>query len=32
MTQEELKNYCNLCYNHLEKLQFEEIRSIYEGV
>ena len=23
MTQEELKNCCNLCYNHFDKLQFE---------
>lgn len=22
MTQEELKNCCNLCYNHFDKLQF----------
>lgn len=24
MTQEELKNCCNLCYNHFDKLQFVE--------
>ena len=23
MTQEELKNCCNLCYNHFDKLQFK---------
>lgn len=25
MTQEELKNCCNLCYNHFDKLQVVEI-------
>lgn len=25
MTQEELKNCCNLCYNHFDKLQFSDL-------
>ncbi len=29
MTQEELKNCCNLCYNHFDKLQFQEMIKKY---